>query len=112
VAELAASLALERGRGAEFRQCSGHDDTPVLLLPVLEQSEQHASDGGGAVQGVNRFRAPLAAIANLEASSLEIGRVRAGGDLAVAALARQPDLEVDLLGGRRAEVAGGMFTAR
>src|SRR5690349_8657648 len=47
------------------------------------------------------------AVAGTEAAGLVVGRVRAGGELAVAALARDPGLAVVLLRGRVAEVADG-----
>ena len=46
-------------------------------------------------------------VADVEAAGLVVGRVRARGELAVAALAGQPGLEVVLLGRRGAEVVDG-----
>ena len=45
--------------------------------------------------------------ADVQPPSLVVGRVRAGGDLPVALLARDPGLDVVLLGGGRSEIAGG-----
>ena len=49
--------------------------------------------------------AALGAVADVQAPGLEVGRVRARSELAVALLARQPRLAVVLLGRRGAEVA-------
>src|SRR4051812_31100817 len=53
------------------------------------------------------LRPAVRAKTDLQPASLEVGRVRAGGDLAVALLAREPRLDVVLPGGRRTEIAGG-----
>src|SRR5690349_11164976 len=54
-----------------------------------------------------RSHALRGAEAGTEAARLVVGRVRAGGELAVAALARDPGLAVVLLRRRGAEVADG-----
>src|SRR5215218_1791616 len=80
------------------------------LLAVLDQGDDRAPDGaGGAVQGVDRAgRLPLSrAVTRAEAAGLVVGRVRARGQLAIAALARDPGLAVVLLRRRGAEVADG-----
>src|SRR5207237_7857325 len=71
-------------------------------------------DGGapyeeaGAVQRVPDLR-PATALgleADVDAAAAEVGVGRAGRDLAVLSLSRQPDLEVVALGGAEADVAG------
>ena len=74
---------------------------------------KHGDDGtrarhGGAVERVEDLRtALLRTEAGVEAAGLIVGAVRAAGQLAEALLAREPDLDVVLTGGRGAEVADG-----
>ena len=77
-------------RGAERHEAGGQGDRAVLPLAVLEQRDDRPPDGdGGAVERVRRLRAPARRrIADVQAAGLVVGRVRAGGQLAVALLAR------------------------
>src|SRR5258708_2837010 len=92
----------------------GHEDVwnfdgAVGLLVVFEDCEIGAAYGeAAAVEGVEEFALLCArgTIADVGAASLEGFEVRAGGDLAVEVLAREPDFEVVSFGGREAHVAG------
>ena len=66
-----------------------------------------AHGDGRAVERVHEARPLVGPVAAVQAPRLEVGAVRARGDLAVALLAGHPGLEVVLLGGRSAQVAGG-----
>ena len=80
---------------------SGIGDAAVALLVRLEHGDERARRrDGGAVERVQVAHALLAAVARVEPARLVVGGVRARRELAVAALARQPGLDVVLLGGR------------
>src|ERR1700734_1305789 len=80
----------------------------VLVLAVLQQRDYRATDRhSGSVECVKRLGLLLAPYANAKASCLVVGRVRAGGELAVASLTWYPSLAVVLLGGRAAEIRHG-----
>jgi hypothetical protein len=55
---------------------------------------------------VHGLGAAVRAVADPEAPGLVVGRVRRGGELAIALLAREPGLDVAALRRRRAQVAG------
>src|SRR5579862_1609335 len=87
----------------------GYGDAAALVLVVLHQRHQGAANGeAGAVQGVDEARPLLTGFpaAGVHPPGLEVSAVRAGADLAVHALARQPDLDVVGLARREAHVAG------
>src|SRR5688572_28523350 len=78
-------------------QGRGDPHAAISLLAVLEQRHERAPDREpGAVEGVHQLGAPLplGAEAGAHPPRLEVAAVRAAGDLAVAALPRQPDLDV------------------
>ena len=86
-----------------------HRDRAVCLLVVLHHRDQRAADrDAGAVERVDEARdlAVLAAIARVHAPRLEVAADRAGRNLAVHVLARQPDLDVVGLLRGKAHVAG------
>src|ERR1700747_250777 len=91
-------------RSPVLLQHRGNLDRPVLALEVFEHREEPAVGRRGAVERVYRLRPAVRPIANLQPTSLEVGCVRARGDLAVALLAREPSLDVVLPRSRRAEV--------
>src|SRR4051812_38166208 len=94
-----------RGR-AELDQHRRDRDPTGLVLEVLHDRQHRARRRRGAVEGVDARGAFAAGpVADLEAVCLVVGRVRAGGDLAVALLGREPRFDVELARGRRAEVA-------
>src|SRR5687768_10121041 len=75
---------------------------------VLDQSDQGPLNCNGCpieCVEVHWCFAIGRSIPTIEPPSLKVGRVRAGSDLSVALLARDPRLAVVLLRGRRAEVA-------
>ena len=83
----------------------GKLDRAVGPLAVLQQRDDRASHRDrGSVQRVRGVRALAGAHADVQAPSLVGGRVRARGELAVAALPRQPSFTVVLLRRRGAEV--------
>src|ERR1043165_9187222 len=86
----------------------GHRDAPALLLVGLHHGDQGAADRDArAVERVHEARAPaLRAAARIHAPRLEVAAVRAGRDLAVGPLPRQPHLDVVGLLRREAHVAG------
>src|SRR6185312_21974 len=85
----------------------------VLVLVVLQDRDQRAADREArAVQRVHEARAPLPTIrallgpvTRIHAPQLVVAAVGAARDLAIAALARQPDLDVIGLARGRAHVA-------
>src|SRR5262245_45789501 len=80
----------------------------VGLLAVLEQGDQGAADReAGTVQRVHEpgLALALGAIAGAHPARLEVAAVRAAGDLAIAPLARQPDLNVVRLARGKARIA-------
>src|ERR1044072_9357794 len=95
-------------RRAKGMQNIGYGEPSVPLLTVLDQGDHGPAHGyGGPVQRVKhlwRF-AVAGPIPTTEATGLVVGRVRAGGQLAVALLARDPRLAVELAGGGGSEVA-------
>src|SRR5690606_22628654 len=80
-----------------------HFDAAIGLLIVFENGDQRAADGEArAVQRVDELGlAFFVAEARVHAARLEIAAVRDRADLAVLALAWEPDLEV--IGFARAE---------
>src|SRR5947208_9153933 len=98
--------AVEAGDVRPQRRRNRHGAVGVLV--VLQHGDDGAADGeAGAVQGVAEVRlaTALRLEADVDAATAEVGVVRAGRDLAVLALSRQPDLEVVALGGAEADVA-------
>ena len=81
---------------------------PVLVLVILENGNERAADGeAGAVQRVQRLGLALfVPEARVHAARLERLEIGAGGNFAVGALARQPDLDVVGLGSGETHVAG------
>ena len=80
----------------------------ALILIRLEQRDEEPGRHGGPVQGVHESERPAPVTeADVQPPGLIVGRVRAGGDLPVALLARDPCLDVVLLGGGRPEITGG-----
>src|SRR6185295_15941215 len=87
----------------------GQEDGAVGLLVVLEDGDERPADGEArAVERVEeaRLAAVRGAVAEVGAPGLEVGAVRAGGDLAVGVLAGEPDFEIVGLGCGEAHVAG------
>src|SRR5207248_5953226 len=86
-----------RSPGMEY----GRDlDRPVVALPVLDDRDDRAADRHrGAVQRMDepRRRLLLGPVAGVQPARLVVGRVRAGGELAVALLPGEPGLDVVLL---------------
>src|SRR5205814_7645705 len=103
-----ASGARYLGWRAELVQHLRHADRAVVLLVVLhDRDDRPPHRNGGAVEGVDLLGPPAFwSIADPQPARLEVGGVRARGELAVALLPRQPRLEVVLLRGRGAEVPG------
>src|SRR4051812_5062664 len=100
---LAGFDAVEAGERAQH---FGDDEGAAVVLVVLEEEHQHAADRDcGAVQRVHQTVAVDAAHARVQAARGEVEVVRARVRLAVAALRREPPLDVVLLRRRRAEVA-------
>src|SRR5439155_13370414 len=95
------------GRCSVLLECRGNLHRPILALEVLQHCEQPAVGCRSAVERVHGLRPAVRAEANLQPARLEVSRIRAGGDLAVALLAREPRLDVVLPRRRRAEVARG-----
>src|SRR5689334_9056539 len=95
---------------ADVRTKRGRDDhRAISLLVLLEDRNQRATNREArAVERVDRTRslAGRRPVADLGAPRLEVLVVRARGDLAERALAREPDLDVVGLGRAEAEVAG------
>ena len=78
-------------------------------MTVLEDRDQRAADReAGAVEAVEqpRLAAVGGTVAEVRPARLEVAAERAGGDLPVRLLSREPDLEVVGLGGGEAEIAG------
>src|SRR5216684_4922938 len=90
-------------------KCRRHPHRPILILVVLEDGHDSAADGqAGTVEGVNVARLLLrCAVADVGAPGLEVEEVRAGADLAIGLLPRQPHFQVVGLGRGEAHVAGG-----
>src|SRR5437764_2384268 len=104
----AGSAGGDQRRRTEDVQWLRRADRAVRLLAVLDHRQQRATRRQrGAVQHVHVPRPLLRAVAGVEPAGLVVGAVGARGQLAVALLAGQPDLDVVLLGGRRAQVADG-----
>ena len=85
-----------------------HGDASLLVLEVLHHRDERAADGDArAIQRVDVARAllPGLAAAGVHAPRLEVAAVRAGRDLAIRALPRQPDLDVVGLARGEAHVA-------
>src|SRR6266545_3538158 len=79
----------------------------VGLLVVLQDRDDPAGGGQGAVERGERLRlAAGIAVADVQPAGLERRAVRGGGDLAVALLAGDPRLAVELAGGAGAQIAG------
>src|SRR6185312_7468326 len=102
---LAGRLGAERGRGAVLLEYLGNCDRAVLVLEVLQDGQQGAGGGAGAVQRVHVLQLAVPPVADVEPPGLVVRGVRARGDLAVALLDREPRLDVVLLGRGRAQVA-------
>src|SRR6185503_4799844 len=86
----------------------GNGDGSVRLLVILQDRDQGAADREpGAVERVAELRLAAGGGPELEVepAGLEGLAVRAGRDLAILPLPRQPDLEVVALGRREAGVA-------
>src|SRR6185369_11976043 len=91
----------------------GDGHRAILVLVVLQHRDQGAADGEArAVERVHEARSPLSTIwalagpeARVHAARLVVAAVGAARDLAIAALARQPDLDVVGLARGRAHVA-------
>src|SRR5262245_35395521 len=84
---------------------------PIGFLVVFHNRDQRATHGEPrAVERVAEAGPSTARrlIADLRASRLEGAAVRAGGDLAVPALPRQPDLDIVALRRLEAHVAGAV----
>src|SRR3954454_3836843 len=78
-------------------QCLGHANASVLLLVGLEQRDDRAVGGAErAVEGGDRLDVIAEAGAGVEPAGLEVGAVGGRGQLAEAALARDPGLAVEL----------------
>src|SRR4051812_28495669 len=76
-------------------QSLGNGDAAALVLVVLQQRHQGAAHGQArAIERVHEARALLAGRlgARIHSPCLEVAAVGARADLAVAVLARQPDL--------------------
>mmetsp|Transcript_1075 Transcript_1075/g.1642 ORF Transcript_1075/g.1642 Transcript_1075/m.1642 type:complete len:501 (-) Transcript_1075:722-2224(-) len=84
-----------------------HRDAAIGVLVVLQHGHQRAAHGqAGAVQRVHQFVLAQGVLeARLHAAGLEGAHVRAGADLAVGVLRRQPDLQVIGLDRAKAHVA-------
>src|SRR5919197_798574 len=83
------------------------DDASVRLLSVLENRHDRSSDGETAAverRGEPRLLARRRAETDLRAPGLEVAECRARADLAIAVLARKPDLQVVRLLRREAEI--------
>src|SRR5690348_4050493 len=81
----------------ERLQRLGYPDRSVRLLVVLQDRNQPAGRGQGAVERRRRLRLPIGIpVADVEAPALESRAVRRAGDLAVTALRRHPRLAVVL----------------
>src|SRR3546814_1292747 len=90
-------------------QHHGNRHRPVRVLPVLQDREERPADGeAGAVEGMDEARPLLAPAtrARVHAPRLEIAAGGAARNLAVGALPRQPDLDVEGPPGGEAQVAG------
>ena len=83
-----------------------HDDRAVGLLMVLEDRDEEARGGERAIERRDDLIALLALGARVEASGLEGRAVRGRGQLAIALLAREPRLTVELAGRALPEIAG------
>jgi hypothetical protein len=86
----------------------GDDDRTVRLLVVFEDCDEGPTNGEtGAVQGVRetRFAAAGRPVANAGTASLKIAAVRTRRNLAVAALPRQPNFQIERLRGREPKIA-------
>src|SRR5690606_1063697 len=97
----AAHVGTDRGR---------QHHAAVGLLKILEDRDQSAAHGEArAVQGVHEAGLPLVLGAKTRAHAprLEVAAVGAAGDLAIAPLPRQPDLDVVGLARGEAGVAAG-----
>src|SRR5215211_2448000 len=97
------------GRSERPQHCR-HADRSVFLLMVLHQGDDRpAHRHGRAVQGVEvpRSFALRGPVADVKAAGLEVGGVRTRGQLAVAALAGKPRLQVVLLRRRCPKVVHG-----
>src|SRR5215469_1991345 len=95
----------ERGRGAVLSQRLGDRDRAALVLEVLHDRQWRAGGRAGAVERVHELQAAVAAVPDVQPPGLVVGGVRAGGDLPVPLLRREPGLDVVFLGGGRAKVA-------
>ncbi len=87
----------------------GDSDAAIGLLVILEDGDVGAPySEARAIEGVEIFGFFCAggAVADVCAAGLEVGEVGTGADLAVEALAGQPDFEVVGLRGAEAHVAG------
>ena len=74
-------------------------DGAILLLMVLQDRDEPARGGQRAVERGDRAGGTvLVALADVQAAGLVLGAVRGGGELAVAALGRDPRLGVELAG--------------
>src|SRR3546814_11472685 len=81
----------------------------VLLLVVLQDGDQRAADReAGAIQGVDEARPLLARLAEapLHPPRLELAAIGAARNLAIGALSRQPDLDVQALLRAEAHIDG------
>ena len=88
----------------------GDADGAVRLLIILQDGDQRAADGDArAVQRMDEagVLGALRAVARIHAAGLEVAAHRAGGNLAIGPLPRQPDLDVVGLLRGEAHVAGG-----
>src|SRR5580704_17626798 len=98
-ARLTSRRRRQGSRRAVCQQSPRQLHAAVGALAVLEQRDDRAPDcDGGAVERVQYARAGIAADANVQASRLVVGGVRARRQLAVATLTRDPHLAVVLLG--------------
>src|SRR5436190_6763329 len=86
----------------------GDCEATVVRLVVLEEEHERERDGtGGAVQRVHESGLAVAAETGAEPARRVVEVVRARRELAIPALGGKPGLDVVLLRGGRAEVAGG-----